>query len=105
MLTPSEIRSIENEIDRLIDEGLAKGTEVQVAGWMPGADWTGTVWDPIYQKACGRNVTAAGYCFGIFVWKAFMDRPDTWSFVGDAVKMDGTPIQSKVYFRIDDPRR
>ena len=102
-LTALEVQSLEAELHRLIDVGLANGDEVQVAGWMPGSDWTRTAWEPIYATACRGDIRTAALCFGLFAWKAFMDRPETWSFVGDATKRDGTPIQSKVYFRIAIP--
>lgn len=98
-----DLNAIENELNRRIDADLAAGKQVQVAGWIPGSDWSGTVWDPIYLNACGRNVQAAGFCFGLILWKVFMDRGDVWCFVADATKSDGTPIQSKVYFPIDQP--
>lgn len=102
-LSAAEIQAIEDELNRLIDDGLTRGQEVQVAGWMPGADWSGTVWDPIYTKAASRSVGAAALCFGLFVWKVMMERPEDWSFVSDATNPDGSPIRSKVYFRIHRP--
>lgn len=65
---------------------------------MPGSDWTGTVWQPIYTDACTYNKDAARLCFGIFVWEAFMNHPKDWSFVPHAT--DDIPIQGKTYFRV-----
>jgi len=31
------------------------GTEIQTSSWMPGKDWSGTVFDPIYSKACNSD--------------------------------------------------
>ncbi len=41
---------------QIIDE-LGKriaSQEINTAGWIPGHDWTGTIFEPIYY-ACGRN--------------------------------------------------
>jgi hypothetical protein len=102
-MSSADLDAIDVELNRRIDADLAAGKQVQVAGWIPGADWSKEVWNPIYQVGCNQNFTASALCFGLIAWKVFMDRPDAWCFVGDATKPDGTPIQSKVYFRIDRP--
>ncbi len=102
-MSSADLAAIEAELNNRIDGDLAAGKQVQVAGWIPGSDWSDKVWNPIYEVGCNRNVTASGLCFGLIVWKVFMDRPDHWSFVADATKADGTPIQSKVYFQIAMP--
>lgn len=37
------------------------GREIDTAGWVPGADWTGTVWEPIYQAANEDQTNAAKF--------------------------------------------
>lgn len=39
-------------INELIDDGRQ---EIATAGWLPGSDWTGTPFEPIYTKAASRN--------------------------------------------------
>ena len=43
-------------IDELIDDA---GAEIATAGWLPGSDWTGTPFQPIYgagpTSACAAN--------------------------------------------------
>ena len=99
-LSNAEMQAIQDTLNAKIDADLEAGKEVQVAGWIPGSDWKGTAYLPIYEKACRYNQRASALCFGLIVWKVFMDRPDDWSFVADATKKDGTPIQSKVYFPV-----
>jgi hypothetical protein len=41
--------------------------EIHTAGWMPGNNWSGSVFEPIYTKACGMNEEESGLCFGLFV--------------------------------------
>ena len=72
--------------------------KIHTSSWIPGQDWTGAVWKPIYTDASRSNEVAAGLCFGLFVWAAFMDHPAAWSFV--RYEKDGIPIRSMIYFRI-----
>ena len=92
-LSPIQLRTIRIELQRMI-----AGDEIHTAGWMPGSDWTGTVWEPIYANACQYDTVAAGLCFGLFVWEAAMNHSDTWSF--GRYEKDGMPIRSMTYFRI-----
>ena len=57
-LTSNQVDAIRSELWNRID-----GDEIHTAGWMPGNDWTGTVWEPIYTDACQYNVELSGYCF------------------------------------------
>ncbi len=77
---------------------MIAGDEIHTSSWMPGSDWTGTVWEPIYADACGYDDVTAGLCFGLFVWEAVRDHPDAWAF--GRYEKDGIPIQGMTYFRI-----
>ena len=46
-LTDAELNAIFTELNNRIGEN-----QVKTAGWIPGADWTGTEFEPIYSKAC-----------------------------------------------------
>ena len=96
-LTSEQIDAIHAELRDMID-----GDEVHTAGWMPGHDWAGTVWEPIYTDACQSNIEASGNCFGLFVWEVMREHPDAWSF--GRYERDGIPIRSLTYFRIRGPR-
>ena len=72
--------------------------EVHTAGWIPGSEWEGTVFYPIYEKACLGDVDAAGKCFGLIMWEIMMNRPEAWAF--GRYEKDGIPIQSLTYFKI-----
>ena len=76
------------------------GREIDTAGWIPGSDWSNTVWEPIYLAAEGDQIRAAKF-FGQLVWKAVVDHPDCWS--SGKYELHGVPIQSRTYFRIDCP--
>ena len=94
-LSQDEFEVIVDQLNSMID-----GDEIHTTGWMPGNKWAGTVFEPIYTKACGMNEEESGLCFGLFVWYVFQNRPDEW-YSGKFEK-DGVPIRSRTYFRKKD---
>jgi len=90
-LTDSEFNAIVNEINSKIT-----GSEVHTAGWMPGHNWAGTVYEPIYTKACNCDENLSGMCFGLFVWYVFKTRNDGW--YSGKFENNGIPIGSMTYF-------
>ena len=75
--------------------------EVNTSSWIPGNDWTGTVYEPIYH-ACGDNVEASGLFFGLIVFKTLMDSPDgVWGF--GRYEKNGIPIKGMTYFTVATP--
>ncbi len=93
-LTDSDIAAIKSCLNEMID-----GDEIHTAGWMPGSDWTGTPFDPIYQKAARKSFAASARCFGLMVWEVFMERPEKWT--SGRFEKDGEEIGSRTYFRTD----
>ena len=87
------------EFNRLIDERLASkelDNQIHTAGWIPGNDWDGTVWAPIYYQATGEDPVQAALCFGLLCYVAFMRRPEKW-IVGK-FELNGKAIGSNTYF-------
>jgi len=74
--------------------------EVDTSSWIPGSDWTGSVFEPIY-RACQGDENIAGLFFGLLVWQVVMDRGDCWFF--GRYEKEGVPIRGMTYFRIDCP--
>lgn len=94
----------DKEYQAIIDE-LAKkihGTEVQTSSWIPGDDWTDTVFDPIYSKACGQDPVASAKFFGLLVWEAMLNDDACWAF-GRYVN-NGIPIEGLTYFKVSPAR-
>lgn len=91
-MSPAEIAAIKAALNDMID-----GTEIQTAGWMPGSDWTGTVFEPIYFKAARESYSGSAKCFGLMVWEVFMERPERW--YSGRFEKDGEPIGSRTYFQ------
>ena len=95
-LSNTDYQAIEDELNCRINAG-----DIHTAGWMPGSDWTCTVFEPIYHTACRKNITQAGMFFGLIVFKVFMDRPERWIF--GRFEKDGKDIGSITYFRHNAP--
>ena len=53
-LSEDDYKKIKQELNSKINQ-----KDINTAGWIPGHDWTGTVYEPIYE-ACGKNVTQSG---------------------------------------------
>lgn len=68
--------------------------EVFTSGWLPGSDWTGTVYAPIYE-ACERNFESAAKFYGLILWDVVMHDENNWSF--DRYP----PNRGLTYFRIN----
>lgn len=87
------------EFDAIVDElnSMIDKDEIHTAGWMPGNNWSGSVFETVYTKACRMNEEELGLCFGLFVWYVFQNRSDEW-YSGKFEKV-GVPIRSRTYFR------
>lgn len=94
-LNRSEFNLITTEINRLIDES---GAEIATAGWLPGHDWAGTPFLPIYSKAALEDYDLAAKFFGQCVWYTIMNRQETWA--SGKYEKDGVEIGSRTYFRV-----
>lgn len=92
-ISDNDYNIIVDELNKRIDSN-----EVHTAGWIPGHDWTGTVFEPIYY-ACGRSIDIAAQFFGLIVFKVFMDRDDYWGC--GRYEKDGKHIRSMTYFRLN----
>lgn len=92
-LTDHEYLAIVEELSRRIDKD-----EIHTSSWIPGSDWSDTVFEPIYNKACRHNEEQAGKCFGLFLWVVMMDRSEDWAF--GRYEKDNIPIEGLTYFRV-----
>ena len=95
-LSPQDLKAIKDELNKRVNKG-----EVHTSSWMPGHNWAGTPFLPIWEKACLKNVDAAAKCFGLILWQVMMDRPEAWTFGRYALK--DIKIEGMTYFQIDAP--
>ena len=95
-LSADEYQAIVTRLEEMIE-----GDEIHTSSWMPGNDWMGTVFFPIYEKSCLFDIEASGKCFGLILWKILMDHDEVWGF--SRYEKDGIPIEGMTYFRIHNP--
>jgi hypothetical protein len=92
-MSKEDIDAIKAELNERIESD-----EVHTAGWMPGSDWTDTVFQPIYTDGCRNDPQRAGLLFGLIVWVVMMEHPQRWGF--GRYDKDGIPIRSLTYFKL-----
>jgi hypothetical protein len=92
LLIPAPERAaIEAEINRRLDDlihspdpnwGSITNTSIEGGKTNPGTgirgDWTGTVFQPIYETACGTEENRAGMFYGNVWRKVIIERPELW---------------------------
>ena len=85
------------DYDRIVAElnSRIEGTRIQTSSWMPGANWEGTPFHPIY--AAVQDYELAAWFFGLIVWQVFIDRPERWYFVKPLT--DGEDVRGTTYFQ------
>ena len=72
------------------------------ASWIPGADWTGTVYMPIYTDACGRNFDAAALFLGSLMKWVVIHHDSHWRSVKQPKsKKSPDGIETTLYWRVD----
>lgn len=94
-LTEGEFDDMVARINELIDDA---GGEIATAGWLPGSDWTGTPFAPIYTKVAPGNFERSALFFGQLVWYTVMKRSERWG--SGRYEVDGRDIGSRTYFRL-----
>jgi hypothetical protein len=92
-LSAAEIALIKSRIHQMLDSG-----DVHTTSWMPGSDWGGTPFDPIYWRGTKQDVIAAAKCFGLFVWECVLEREEAWG--SGHYEQNGYPIRGRTYFRL-----
>jgi len=97
-LTPEQRDAAVGRINELIDEA---GAEMATAGWLPGNDWRGTPFEPLWSVSARHNEEVAGRFFGLLVWYTVMNRPERWG--SGRYEQKGKDIGSRTYFRLRKP--
>ena len=93
-MTAPDKAAIKLAIHQLLDSG-----EVHTTSWIPGPNWGGTPFDPIYSDGTKRDPVAAAKCFGLFVWECVLEREhEAWG--SGHYEKDGYPIKGRTYFRL-----
>ncbi|WP_078125185.1 hypothetical protein [Leptospira alexanderi] len=93
-LSDIQYEAIRNNLIERIQTG-----KVHTSSWIPGSDWSNTVFEPIYSVACCQNQESAAKFFGLILWDVLMQDENSWSF--GRYEKDGIPIQGLTYFRFE----
>ena len=95
-LSDTDYQKIIKELNRKIDL-----SDINTSSWIPGRDWTGTVYEPLYYS-CNKSITASGFFFGLILFDLLMKRDDAvWGF--GRFEKDGVPIHGTTYFLLKNP--
>jgi len=93
-------RLTEGEYNKIFDElnTRIEGDEIHTSSWIPGSDWAGTVFEPIYERACQQNMDSSAKFFGLILWEVIRSRDDVWSY--GRYEKNGFPIKGLTYFKL-----
>lgn len=94
-LSDDEYQAIVEELNNRINS-----KQVLTSSWLPGSDWSGTVFFPIYSRACNGLVEEAGKFFGLILWVVMMNRPEKWAY--GHYQKNNIPIQGLTYFIVQE---
>lgn len=95
-LPAEQLKTIKHSLEEMID-----ADEIHTSSWMPGSDWSGTVFYPIYETACRCNEDHAAICFGLILREVIIEHSDVWAY--GKYEKDGVPIKGTTYFKLADP--
>jgi hypothetical protein len=73
-LKKEDYDAIVEELNKVIDT-----SDVHTSSWIPGHDWRGTVYEPIW-RSCKENDEVAAMFYGQILYKVMIDRPEPWLF-------------------------
>lgn len=96
-IAAQDLKAIRDELNRRVDAVVNTSDELITSGWIPGKDWTNTVWEPIYV-ASRNNISLAGMVFGTLLFEVMMNRSENWSL--GKYQVNDRDIGSTTYFRI-----
>ncbi|GGG05423.1 hypothetical protein [Paenibacillus abyssi] len=82
---------------RKVLNNIADLNEVITSSWIPGHDWHGTVYQPLYYALGYDDISAAKF-YGLILFEVILHRPETWGF--GRYSKDGRPIKGMTYFRL-----
>ena len=84
-----------DELNRVVQKSIESGSEFVVSSFIPGDDWSGAVWDPIYKDACGFDFDHSAQFFGLLVCQVLIDRDETWYFLKQEIARGMTYFKAK----------
>jgi len=95
-LSNADYQGIIDELHLIFEKAGQEDKPVR-ASYIPGKNWEGTVYQPIYH-ACGDNFDIAKLFFGLLVWEAAQSHDKKWVFIREDKGTDDKPF-GLTYFR------
>lgn len=80
-LSDEEYRLMVTELNHIIQTKIDNNEKIAVSTFIPGSNWAGTVWNPIYTKSCGHDEEQSALFFGLLVCQIMIDRDEKWYFI------------------------
>ena len=91
-MSEAEVGAVRSALDARIE-----GSRIETSAWIPGSDWRGTPWQPIFDVGAKGSFELAALMFGLFVWEAFERHPADWFTT--KFSAGGEEDRFRVYFR------
>ena len=95
-LSQGEYQLIFDELNNQINSD-----NIATSSWIPGSNWTNSVYHPIWDKACEHDEEVAAKFFGLLLWEVVLLHEDVWGF--GRYKKDDIPIEGLTYFKLGNP--
>ena len=95
-ISDNEYEAIVTELYRKIDSD-----QIHTLNGNPGQDWIDTVFEPIYEKACRQDRTAAAKFFKLIFWSVLLEHREVWGFAH--YNKDGMRLDGLTYFKLGNP--
>jgi len=92
-LSDEEYKAMTDELNTIVQKSIDDKIKIVVSSFIPGSDWSNTVWDAIYSKACGYDEEFSAKFFGLLLCQVLINREETWFFIKQDV------ARGMIYFR------
>jgi len=94
----NDMIKIKDELNILIKKAyddVDNDKNILTSSWVPGKDWTGTVYESIYKNGAGNDFGLAAKLFGLILMETFIEQKEEWVFM----KADNDQISGSYYFK------
>lgn len=99
-LKPGDYVKLVDAMNMIIENSLEANEKILVSSHIPGNEWEGTPWAPIYYDACGRDYDHSAQFFGLLVAQVLMDRSEKWYCIRqEKSAADGKEMRGMTYWK------
>jgi hypothetical protein len=80
-LSNDEYQIMIDKLNSIVQNSIDNKSDIVVSSFIPGSDWSDTVWESIYTKACGHDEEHSAQFFGLLVCQVLINRDEKWYFL------------------------